>query len=98
MKGIKTIPIDDLRAFTKWNDTFTRIAYNPKTDVFIFQRTNKEGNVTCYEVVKPRLRDGIRCYPSSDDFGIFACELIFDTYSEFCMQSLAGSVIGRKMA
>ena len=71
MNGIKPIPIDELRAFTKWNDTFTRIAYNPETDVFIFQRTNKDGNVTCYEVVKPRLRDGIRCYPSSDDFGVF---------------------------
>ena len=71
MRDIKTRPIDELRAFTKWNDTFTRIAYNPETDVFIFRRTNKDGNVTCYEVVKPRLRDGIRCYPSSDDFGTF---------------------------
>ena len=71
MIGIKRIPIDDLCAFTKWNDTFTRIAYNPETDVFIFRRTNKDGEVTCFEIVKPRLRDGIRCYPSSDDFGIY---------------------------
>lgn len=71
MTGNKTTPIDDLRAFTKWNDTFTRIAYNPKTDVFIFKRTNKDGMVTCFEVVKPRLRNGVRCYPSSDDFGTY---------------------------
>ena len=71
MNGIKPTPIDELFEFKKWNDTFKRIAYNPETDVFIFQRTNQDGKVTCYEVVKPRIRNGVRCYPSSDDFGVF---------------------------
>lgn len=71
MNGIKSKPIDELFKFKKWNDTFTRLAHNPETDVFIFQRTNEDGLVTCYEVVKPRIRNGVRCYPSSDDFGTF---------------------------
>ena len=71
MRDLKFKPIDELFEFKKWNDTFRRIAYNPETDVFIFERTNQDGKVTCYEVVKPRIRDGVRCYPSSDDFGVF---------------------------
>ena len=68
-------PIDELFEFKKWNDTFTRLAYNPETDVFIFQRTNQEGAVTGLEVVKPRLRKGVRCYPSSEEFGTYGLAL-----------------------
>lgn len=68
-------PIDELFEFKKWNDTFTRLAYNPETDVFIFQRTNPEGAVTGLEVVKPRLRKGVRCYPSSEEFGTYGLAL-----------------------
>lgn len=75
MDGIKTIPIDELKEFKKWNDIFTRVAYNPKTDVFIYERRNPEGMVTGLEVVKPRLRKGVRCYPSSEDFGTYGLSL-----------------------
>lgn len=66
-------PIDEIFEFKKYGDTFTRIAYNPATDVFIFQRvTDKgrvKGRVLSLEVVKPRIKQGTRCYPSADDFG-----------------------------
>lgn len=79
MDGNKTIPIDELLEFKKWNNTFTRIAYNPETDVFIYERKNPEGRVTGIEVVKPRLRKGVRCYPSSEEFGTYGLSL---TYSQ----------------
>lgn len=70
---IERIPIDQIVEFKKWGDTFTRVAHNPATDVFIFQRvTDKgrdKGRVLCLEVVRPRLRAGIRCYPASEEFG-----------------------------
>ena len=72
-------PIDELLEFKKWNHTFTRIAYNPETDVFIYERKTPEGRVTGLEVVKPRLRKGVRCYPSSEEFGTYGLSL---TYSE----------------
>ncbi len=75
MRDLKFKPIDELFEFTKWNDTFTRIAYNPETDVFIYERRNPEGMVTGLEVVKPRLRKGVRCYPSSEDFGTYGLSL-----------------------
>ena len=68
-------PIDELFQFKKWNDTFTRIAYNPKTDIFIFERRNPDGELTGLEVVRPRLRKGVRCYPSSEEFGTYGLAL-----------------------
>ena len=68
-------PIDELFQFKKWNDTFTRIAHNPKTDIFIFERRNQAGELTGLEVVRPRLRKGVRCYPSSEEFGTYGLAL-----------------------
>ena len=71
----KLTPIDEIFEFKKWGDTFTRVAHNPATDVFIFQRVRDKGlvngRVLSLEVVKPRVRFGTRCYPSTDDFGVY---------------------------
>jgi hypothetical protein len=63
--------IDQLHEFKKWGDTFSRIAHNETTDIFVFERRNPDGDPVCWEIVKPRLRNGVRCYPSTDDFGIY---------------------------
>ena len=74
---IESRAIDGIFEFKRWGDTFTRVAYNPDTDVFIFRRVNSQGRVICLEVVKPRPHKGVRCYPSSEDFGVYG----FDEYN-----------------
>lgn len=67
---IKRTPIDEIDEFEKWGDTFTRLGYNKRKDIFLYLRTNKEGYRLCWEIVKPVIRGGVRCYPSTTDFGI----------------------------
>ena len=55
--------------FVKWNDTFTKIDSNPELDTHIYERKNADGKVLYYEVIKPQLIDGVRCYPSTTQWG-----------------------------
>ena len=63
--------IDSLQEFQRWGDSFVKTRYNQGKDIFLFERRTPEGRVVCWEVVKPRIRGGVRCYPSSEDFGIY---------------------------
>ena len=63
--------IDTLQEFQKWGDTFVKVSYNQVKDIFLYERRNDYGKLICWEIVKPRIREGVRCYPSSEDFGIY---------------------------
>lgn len=67
-------PIQELKEFRKYGETFRFVDYNEEQNTYLYERVDDDGKVVCYEVVSPskaKNPDGgiIEVYPSENMFG-----------------------------
>jgi len=69
------------KKFTKNGETFTQVAYNPDTQIYIYKREHPAGMVA-YEVFKRRVEKHFKmqgsyvAYPSDNAFGNWALYIV----------------------
>ena len=92
---IKKTRIQDKKEFVVDGDFLRFREYFPETDTYVYERYSRSGEMTSYEVVRPKYikQDGERIgiYPSNSDWGTLGKTVWKSRYSRRIIDFLVGT-------